>query len=162
MAIPVSLHRTCGSPHAPHAWPRADTDGVVFLYDGDCAFCSSCARWLQRWVPTSAPVQPWQFTDIGVLGVTPAECDAAVQWIEGSNRAAGPAAIAALLRTSHVWWRAVGRVLGTRLGLALTWPMYRWVARNRDRMPGGTAACALPEAQRYPLRHPSIDEGRSL
>jgi hypothetical protein len=111
-------------------------------------------------VPTSVPVRPWQFTDISALGVRAAECDAAVQWVDGPRRAAGPAAIAALLRTSHLGWRAAGRVLGSRPGLALTWPVYRWVARNRDRMPGGTATCALPAAQRYPSRHPSIDEGR--
>jgi predicted DCC family thiol-disulfide oxidoreductase YuxK len=101
-------------------------------------------------------VQPWQFTDIGALGVSAAECDAAVQWVDGPRRAAGPAAIAALLRTSRLWWRAAGWVLDTRLGLALTSPVYRWVARNRDRMPGGTATCALPSAQ----RHPSIDQSR--
>jgi predicted DCC family thiol-disulfide oxidoreductase YuxK len=130
---------------------RADTDSVppaVFLYDGDCAFCSSCARWLQRWVPSPVPLRPWQFVDVGALGLTPAECDTAVQWVDGPRRAAGPAAIAALLRTSGLGWRVVGRLLGTRVGLALAWPPYRWVARNRDRMPGGTAACALPAAQR--------------
>jgi predicted DCC family thiol-disulfide oxidoreductase YuxK len=130
---------------------------VVFLYDGDCAFCSSCARWLRRWVPTTVTVLPWQFADAGALGVTAAECDAAVQWIDGARRASGPAAIAALLRTSHVGWRGVGRLLGTRVGLALTWPVYRWVARNRDRMPGATATCALPSGQRL---RPGIDQGR--
>jgi predicted DCC family thiol-disulfide oxidoreductase YuxK len=86
--------------------------------------------------------------DIDGLGVTAAECDAAVQWVDGSLRAAGPGAIAALLSTSHLGWRIVGSLLGTRLGQALTWPLYRWVARNRHRMPGGTATCALPSAQR--------------
>jgi predicted DCC family thiol-disulfide oxidoreductase YuxK len=94
------------------------------------------------------PVRPWQFTDIDALGLTAAECDTAVQWVDGTRRAAGPAAIAALLRTSHPGWRLVGRILGTPVATALTWPFYRWVARNRDRMPGGTAACALPAAQR--------------
>jgi predicted DCC family thiol-disulfide oxidoreductase YuxK len=103
---------------------------------------------LQRWAPTAVPVRPWQFVDIEALGVCAAECDTAVQWVDGDRRAAGPAAIAALLRTSHLGWRLVGRILGTRVGTALTWPFYRWVARNRDRMPGGTAACALPPAQR--------------
>ena len=131
---------------------------MVFLYDGDCAFCSSCARWLQRWVPTPVPVRPWQFTDIGALGISAAECDAAVQWIDGPRHAAGPGAIAALLRTSRVWWRAAGWLLGTRVGLTLAWPVYRWVASNRDRLPGGTAACALPSAP----RDPTIDESRSL
>jgi predicted DCC family thiol-disulfide oxidoreductase YuxK len=130
---------------------RVDTEhvaGRIFLYDGDCAFCSSCARWLQRWAPTAVPVRPWQFTDIDALGVTAAECDTAVQWIDGTHRAAGPAAIAALLRSSHRGWRLVGRTLGTPAATALTWPFYRWVARNRDRMPGGTATCALPSTQR--------------
>jgi predicted DCC family thiol-disulfide oxidoreductase YuxK len=26
--------------------------------------------------------------------------------------------------------------------------VYRWVAKNRDRMPGGTAECALPQSER--------------
>jgi len=28
------------------------------------------------------------------------------------------------------------------------WPMYRWIARNRHRLPGGTATCSLPQAER--------------
>ena len=44
----------------------------------------------------------------------------------------------------RVLWRPAGRVLGLRPVTALAWPVYRWVARNRHRMPGGTAACALP------------------
>ena len=39
-------------------------------------------------------------------------------------------------------------------------PLYRWVARNRDRMPGGTAACALPSSQRLPAAGGAIDRGR--
>jgi predicted DCC family thiol-disulfide oxidoreductase YuxK len=99
-------------------------------------------------VPTTVPIEAWQFMDIDALGVTAAECDAAVQWVDGSRRAAGPGAIAALLRTSHLGWRVAGVLLGSRLGQALTWPFYRWVARNRHRMPGGTAACALPAERR--------------
>jgi predicted DCC family thiol-disulfide oxidoreductase YuxK len=31
---------------------------------------------------------------------------------------------------------------------ALAWPIYRWIARNRHRLPGGTAACSLSQADR--------------
>lgn len=118
----------------------------VFLFDGDCAFCSACARFLQRRAPTAARIEAWQFAELVGLGVTPAECDRAVQWSRpGEPVRSGPAAIAALLRTSRWYWRVAGRVLAARAVLAIAWPAYRWIARNRHRMPGGTPACAVPQ-----------------
>jgi predicted DCC family thiol-disulfide oxidoreductase YuxK len=133
--------------------PRA-----TFVYDGDCAFCTSCARFIARWVPTEATVVPWQFADLDALGLTLAECEAAVQWVgedetkmstgRSVRTAAGPDAIARLLSTSTFAWRLLGRFLALRPVGAAARPAYRWVARNRHRMPGGTAACALPQAAR--------------
>jgi predicted DCC family thiol-disulfide oxidoreductase YuxK len=119
---------------------------ATFLYDGDCAFCSSCARFIERWIPTAATIAPWQFADLAALGVTGAAASEAVLWVEpGRPAVAGPVAIARLLRTSRARaWRPVGAGLGLRPVAALAWPVYRWVARNRHRLPGGTAACALP------------------
>ncbi|HEY8473086.1 MAG TPA: DCC1-like thiol-disulfide oxidoreductase family protein [Natronosporangium sp.] len=120
--------------------------GPVFIYDGDCGFCTTCARFVQRRVPTPAAVEPWQWLDLAALGVTEAECREAVQWVvTGQPPLAGPDAIAALLGSSHWGWRVVGWLLRLRPVRALAWPVYRWVARNRHRMPGGTAACALPK-----------------
>lgn len=125
---------------------------ATFVYDGDCAFCSACARFVQRYVPGPAEVIAWQHADLDRLGLTAEQCAQAVQWV-GPDRqaAAGPAGIARLLRTARgpagrLVWRPAGAVLATRPGLAMAWPVYRWVARNRHRMPGGTAACALPRA----------------
>jgi predicted DCC family thiol-disulfide oxidoreductase YuxK len=132
----------------------------TFLYDGDCAFCSSCARFVQRRIPTRARVVAWQFADIEALGVTEAECDAAVQWVPADGPVlAGPAAISALLRDGGPWWRPLGWLLGRRPVLALAWPAYRWVSRNRHRMPGGTATCALPQAERDKLGLGTRDPG---
>jgi predicted DCC family thiol-disulfide oxidoreductase YuxK len=119
---------------------------ATFLYDGDCAFCSSCARFIERFIPSPARVTPWQFADLDALGVTVAAATDAVQWAEpGRPPLAGPVAIARLLRTSsRVVWRPVGALLALRPVAALAWPVYRWVSRNRHRLPGGTAACALP------------------
>jgi len=121
----------------------------TFVYDGDCAFCTSCARFIDRRIPTSAQVLPWQFADVEALGLTTEQCAAAVQWVapDGST-AAGPDAIAKLLQDSVWLWRPIGRALAWRPVRALAWPAYRWVARNRHRMPGGTAACALPVRDR--------------
>lgn len=117
----------------------------TFVYDGDCAFCTACARFIDRWIPSSARVLPWQFADLDELGLTPAECTEAVQWVgAASDRAAGPDAIARLLAGSNLFWRVPGALLRFPPVRAVAWPAYRWVARNRHRMPGGTAACAVP------------------
>jgi predicted DCC family thiol-disulfide oxidoreductase YuxK len=130
----------------------------TFLYDGDCAFCSSCARFIERRIPTSAQVVPWQFADLDALRLTADECEQAVQWVarDGST-AAGPDAIAKLLQDSAPIWRLTGHLLAWRPVRALAWPGYRWVSRNRHRMPGGTAACALPQAARDRLPQATRD-----
>ncbi|MEV4623162.1 DUF393 domain-containing protein [Asanoa sp. NPDC049573] len=117
----------------------------TFVYDGDCAFCTMCARFIERRIRTSAVVVPWQFTDLDALGLTRAQAVEAVQWVPTTGEtAAGPVAIARLLRSSGPMWRAAGRLLDLPPVTALAWPVYRWVARNRHRLPGGTAACAIP------------------
>ena len=129
----------------------------VFVYDGDCAFCSSCARFILRRVPTPAHVAAWQHVDIAALGLTEDQVGAAVCFVAPGRITEGPAAIADLLRSSGGIWRGLGRVLGHRPVLAAAGPVYRFVARHRDRMPGGTAACALPNAERVRLRATAVD-----
>src|SRR5262245_15565536 len=119
----------------------------VFLYDGDCGFCSRCAEFLVRQVRPRARVVAWQRAGIESLGLTAAECSAAVQWVgDDGGRGAGPVAIAAVLRASEGGvWRWLGRVLGQRAISGLAWPIYNLVARHRHQLPGGTATCAIPQ-----------------
>jgi hypothetical protein len=74
----------------------------VFLFDGDCAFCTSCARLLKRIGP-KAEIAAWQISDLDELGVTAAQAEQAVRWIEpdGTVRS-GHEAIAAALGTAGV------------------------------------------------------------
>ncbi|TDB69838.1 thiol-disulfide oxidoreductase DCC family protein [Micromonospora sp. KC721] len=121
----------------------------TFVYDGDCAFCTRCAEFIERRIPTGARVVPWQFADLDALGLTEAECEEAVQWVGADgSRAAGPDAIARLLGDSGRVWRLAGAGLRLSPVRRAAWPAYRWVARNRHRLPGGTAACAVPSARR--------------
>jgi predicted DCC family thiol-disulfide oxidoreductase YuxK len=122
----------------------------VLLFDGDCAFCSSCARWITAHVPTPVSLEPWQWVELEPLGVTVDEVDVAVVHVDVRlQHTAGPEAFADLLQTTTSGaWRSIGRVLGLRPVLAAAWPVYRWIARNRHRMPGGTAQCSLPQAER--------------
>jgi predicted DCC family thiol-disulfide oxidoreductase YuxK len=125
----------------------------IFVYDGDCAFCSTCARFVQRWIPTPAAVEAWQLINIQALGLTAADCDAAVQWVTSpTEHSSGPVAIAELLKASRPWWQAAGTLLGWQPMLRVGWPIYRWFGRNRGRLPGGTATCALPQAERDQVR----------
>ncbi|MER6591971.1 DCC1-like thiol-disulfide oxidoreductase family protein, partial [Micromonospora purpureochromogenes] len=81
----------------------------TFVYDGDCAFCTRCAEFIERRIPTGARVVPWQFADLDALGLTEAECEEAVQWVGADgSRAAGPDAIARLLGESGPLWRVAG------------------------------------------------------
>lgn len=133
----------------------AQPERPVFLYDGDCSFCSSCADFIERRIPTGADVKPWQFVDLEALGVTQAEAEEAVIWVPADGDAgavgatkAGPQAIARLLIEAGSFWRPLGWVLDLAPVRWVAWPVYRLISRNRHRLPGGTAACSLPQAER--------------
>ncbi|MEU4687922.1 DCC1-like thiol-disulfide oxidoreductase family protein [Actinoplanes sp. NPDC023714] len=116
----------------------------TFVFDGDCSFCSLCADFIERRIPTTATVIPWQFADLAALGLTVEQCEAAVQWVgEDGATAAGPDAIALLLKNAGRFWSLPGAALALGPIRAAAWPAYQWVADHRHLMPGGTAACAV-------------------
>ncbi|HEX8346304.1 MAG TPA: DCC1-like thiol-disulfide oxidoreductase family protein [Actinoplanes sp.] len=121
----------------------------TFVYDGDCAFCSSCATFVKRRIPTRAAVVPWQFADLDELALSREQVESAVQWIDTDGTvASGPDAIALLLRDAGRLWQIPGTALQAPPVRLAAWPAYRWVANHRHLLPGGTAACSLPQAQR--------------
>ncbi|MEU8241610.1 DCC1-like thiol-disulfide oxidoreductase family protein [Actinoplanes missouriensis] len=116
----------------------------TFVFDGDCSFCTLCAEFIERRIPTTATVIPWQFADLAKLGLTVEQCEAAVQWVGTDGvTAAGPDAIALMLRDAGRFWSLSGSALALRPVSRLAWPAYQWVADHRHLMPGGTAACAV-------------------
>jgi len=124
----------------------------TFVYDGDCSFCTTCAQFIERRIPSHATVIPWQFADLGRLGLTLDQVEEAVQWVGPDGTiASGPDAIALLLRDAGRLWEVPGRALQLKPVGVLAWPAYRWVAGHRHLLPGGTAACSLPQAQREKL-----------
>jgi predicted DCC family thiol-disulfide oxidoreductase YuxK len=121
----------------------------TLVYDGDCAFCSACAQFIERRIPTRATVVPWQFADLAALGLSRAQVVEAVQWVDGDGTvASGPDAVALLLRDAGRLWEVPGRALQLGPVRLAAWPAYRWIANHRHLLPGGTAACALPQAER--------------
>lgn len=114
----------------------------VLLYDGDCAFCTSCARLIERRIRPNAAVVPFQLADLGELGVTEERAAEALQWVgaDGTVRS-GHEAIAAMLGAAGRTWRVLGRLLLLPGASRLAAAAYALVAANRRRLPGGTPAC---------------------
>jgi len=114
----------------------------VLVYDGDCAFCASSVRALQRIGP-EAEIVAWQLTDLGALGLTEETASAAVQWVEidGTIRS-GHEAVAAALGSAGGAWALAGRALLSPRIAPIAANAYRLIAANRHRLPGGTPACA--------------------
>ena len=124
----------------------------TFVYDGDCSFCTTCAQFIERRVPSHATVVPWQFAGLDRLGLSLAQVEEAVQWVATDGTvSSGPDAIALLLRDAGRGWQVPGTALQIGPVRLAAWPAYRWVAKHRHLLPGGTAACSLPLAQREKL-----------
>jgi len=125
----------------------------TLVYDGDCGFCSACAQFIERRIPTRAVVVPWQSADLAALGLTRAQVEEAVQWVGTDGTVtSGPDAVAMLLRDAGRFWEVPGWALQLGPVRLAAWPAYRWIANHRHMLPGGTAACALPQADRDRLR----------
>jgi predicted DCC family thiol-disulfide oxidoreductase YuxK len=120
----------------------------VLLFDGDCAFCTSCVGWMRRHIVTLDATEPYQFADLAALGVTAEQCEQAVQYISADGTAIGAhLAIAKVLVDAGKGWRVLGRLIAAPGLRAVSAVVYRWVSRNRHRLPGGTPACAMPTRQ---------------
>ncbi|WP_051072951.1 thiol-disulfide oxidoreductase DCC family protein [Nocardiopsis valliformis] len=136
-----------------------DTAGVserseagLFLYDRDCGFCQRAVGFARERLRTRTAFAAWQDVDLDALGLTPEQTDerAWVVYPDG-RRLAGGDAVAGVLLAAGFPAEVLGRLMllpGARL---LSRAAYRVVAANRYRLPGGTAACALPSS---PPRNP--------
>lgn len=121
----------------------------VLLYDGDCGFCTSSARFIERRIPTSAELSTYQDADLTALGTTAERASGELLWVAADGRIQGGAqAVAALLTDAGGPWRPLGLLLRLPPFRRLAAGVYHLVTVNRHRLPGGTPACALPAADR--------------
>lgn len=116
----------------------------MLVFDGDCGFCTSSARWIERRLPSDVAVEPWQSLDLDVLGLTAADVTAAAWWLEPDGRRhRGHAAIGRALIAAGGRWRLIGRVIVTPPTSWVALLVYALVARNRHHLPGATDQCRL-------------------
>jgi predicted DCC family thiol-disulfide oxidoreductase YuxK len=123
-------------------------DKPVLIYDGDCGFCQRSVDILKR-LPVDVSVTPYQFADLGLYGTTEERASYEVLWVDRSGRVHGGAqGIARLLISAGGIYAAAGWLMRTPPVRWIAAGIYRLIATNRHKMPGGTAACALPPAAR--------------
>jgi predicted DCC family thiol-disulfide oxidoreductase YuxK len=120
-------------------------DRPVLIFDSDCGFCTASAGFIERRIPTSAEIEPFQSIDLTALGTTRERAEREVLWVDRTGRVfGGAAAVARLLRDAGRLWAILGLLISPP---PLSWAatgVYRLVAVNRHRLPGGSPACAVP------------------
>lgn len=118
----------------------------VLIFDGDCGFCTTSARWAERRFDIEH-VEPWQSLDLEAFGITSQECERAAQYVRRDGRVfAGELAFAEALIEHGGRWGRVGRLMRAPGVRQLGGVVYRLIARNRHRLPGSTDACRIPQA----------------
>ncbi|MGO4956101.1 thiol-disulfide oxidoreductase DCC family protein [Luteococcus sp. Sow4_B9] len=116
--------------------------GTLF-YDPDCGFCTRAASVVAGWgLPIHVrPMSPASLTQAGV------DLDRAWQEIPfvaaDATVTHGARAFGEALSTGSGTLGLVGRALCHPLVLVVAEPVYRWVARHRHQLPGGTGTCRL-------------------
>lgn len=118
----------------------------LVLFDGTCGFCANSVRVMQGgWFLACVRAVAFQRFDVSIHNLSVDKCAERLHVVDGERIYVGGAAIARILRAARGPWPLVGRIL--------TWPGVSWivgwaydlVARHRHRLPGGSAACELPE-----------------
>jgi len=118
---------------------------AILLYDNDCGFCSRAMQWLHDHNALGhTNAMAWRILDPQRLPVTPERLDREIILVQGDEIHGGAAAFAVVLANARLPWRLAGRCLGAPVVRHLAAYIYRKVAANRHRMPGGTAACEIP------------------
>ncbi|MEU7427964.1 DUF393 domain-containing protein [Streptomyces sp. NPDC040750] len=124
----------------------------VLVFDGDCGFCTASVSFAQRWIKPRCDVTSRQCARLDALGVSRERAEYEALWITPAGTVYGGArAVAKLLSSARGGWAVLGAVLQLAPIRWAAHGIYRVIAHNRHRLPGGTPACALP-ADREPGR----------
>ncbi|MFF5425215.1 MULTISPECIES: thiol-disulfide oxidoreductase DCC family protein [unclassified Streptomyces] len=117
----------------------------VLVFDGDCGFCTACVSFVGQRLRPDCEIVARRFADPAALGVTPERAAHEALWVTPSGQVYGGArAVAKILLRAGRGWAPLGALLMLPPWRWAADAVYRLVADNRHRMPGGTAVCAAP------------------
>ena len=140
-----TTRKIAAGPCSGSGWDDRAVPVPTLLFDGDCAFCTRSAGVARRVLPLDVAVGAWQFADLAAFGVTAERAQSEVLWVDRNGAVSGGArAVARGLRVAGRPWSLLGIVLSVPPVSWVAPLVYRLVAANRYRLPGGTPACRVP------------------
>src|SRR3954451_12993436 len=86
----------------------------MLVYDGDCGFCTRCARWVVESRARDVEVVPWQNLDLPAVGLNEQQVRTAAYWLDDGTTDHGEGAIARSLMACSRGYAVIGRAAGPR------------------------------------------------
>lgn len=106
---------------------------------------------------TSITTTPYQYVDLPSLGTSAERAEREVLWINESGQVVGGAqAIGRWLERSPGPLKVIGKVIRIPGFRQIAGVIYRGVAKNRHRIPGGHPACPTPADGSRPAEPDSV------
>ena len=110
----------------------SDYEGLC-IFDGHCKFCRASVRWALK-LRARCEFRASQEIEVLPNGVTTEQCAREVVFVDSQGHVSGgAAAVAQILRTTRV--KPIAGFIDARFMLPLSESIYKWVARNRGRIP---------------------------
>ena len=117
---------------------------MLLIFDGDCAFCTSSAQWIERRLPDGIRVAPWQILELDEYGLTEDDVTTAAYWVDDEGTTyRGHLGVGRSLIAAGGIWSIPGHLIVRPPVSWIAKPVYGWIAKNRHRMPGATDACRV-------------------
>jgi predicted DCC family thiol-disulfide oxidoreductase YuxK len=117
---------------------------ALLIYDGDCAFCKNCLRIAIERLPLMPRYAAFQRLNLAEFGLSTGDAQTQVWVIDEGKKLGGHKAVAWIFsQQKSLFWRFLGWLI--LVGSPVSAYVYRWVAKNRHKLPGGTKECSIED-----------------
>jgi len=126
------------------------TSKPVLIYDGDCKFCQLSLEFGIRHMKIFPLYVAFQKIEPSSFGLTEKQVRSEIWLVDNGPdqnlRLGGHLAAAAILQMqANLFYRVAGFLMKTPPTSWLARVTYRWIARNRHRLPGGSKVCKIED-----------------
>ena len=117
---------------------------ATLVYDGDCGFCTTSAKWIERRLDDDVRVEMWQALDIESMGLTNDDVTTAAYFVDPDGTLhRGHDGIGRSLEHMGLPFKAAGWLMRRPPVSWAAKPVYALVAKYRYKLPGATDACRI-------------------